>query len=118
NFIQIDRVLRSHGFSAPEIYRENPKEKLMLIEDFGDTSFTKAMALHPEQEWPLYELAVRLLVHLHECSIDGLSLHRYTKEMLNAELQIFIDWCLVNKMEPSRAGTAGAALLAIFEGLY
>jgi len=62
-FLAVARILREAGFSVPAVLAADAGAGLLLLEDFGDDSYTGLLALG-EPEGPLYELAVDLLVEL------------------------------------------------------
>src|SRR5690348_18453121 len=62
-FVAVDRILRELGFSAPQILAGDDAAGLLLIEDFGDDTFTRLLA-KGEDEARLYELAVDVLIAL------------------------------------------------------
>lgn len=64
-FVRIARLLIGLGFSAPRILAENETDGLLLIEDFGDGTFTRILAAAPGEEEALYALAVDTLAALH-----------------------------------------------------
>lgn len=64
DFQRIDLHLRGLGLNAPEILAADPAQRLLLLEDFGDASFSKVMAQDPAQEIQLCEMATDVLVHL------------------------------------------------------
>src|SRR5260221_8962753 len=43
-YVAVATILREHGFSAPEIYAEDRERGFLLIEDFGDDTYTKLLA--------------------------------------------------------------------------
>jgi aminoglycoside/choline kinase family phosphotransferase len=62
-FIAIDRHMIRLGLSAPQIYNIDEGNGFLLIEDFGDSTFTRLLAAgHDETE--LYALAVDSLIQL------------------------------------------------------
>ena len=63
-FIAIADILRRLGLSAPEIKAAQPDDGLLLLEDFGDGTFTRliAQATDPAE---LYSLAVDALAVIH-----------------------------------------------------
>ncbi|MBV9585577.1 MAG: phosphotransferase, partial [Alphaproteobacteria bacterium] len=63
-YVTVARILREHGFSAPEIYAEDREQGFLLIEDFGDDTYTKLLAKGADEEG-LYRLAIDTLVALH-----------------------------------------------------
>ena len=52
------------GFSAPRTFAVDEEEGLMLLEDLGDRTFTRALAAGDDED-ELYRLAVDLLIELH-----------------------------------------------------
>lgn len=65
-FITIDHYLRAQHLSAPEIIESDPENGFLLLEDFGDATFTKVLQNSPAREAEIYKCAVKVLVHLHE----------------------------------------------------
>ncbi|WP_246148981.1 aminoglycoside phosphotransferase family protein [Skermanella pratensis] len=63
-FVAIARLLRGLGLSAPGIVAERPGAGLLLIEDFGDSTFTRLMDRGADPA-DLYRLAVDALIALH-----------------------------------------------------
>jgi aminoglycoside/choline kinase family phosphotransferase len=63
-YIAIAEILRDLGLSAPEIYAEDRARGFLLIEDFGDDSYTRLLARGAEER-ALYALAVDTLAALH-----------------------------------------------------
>ena len=63
-YVTVAGILRAHGFSAPEIYAEDRANGFLLIEDFGDDTYTKLLAKGAD-ETALYTLAIDTLVALH-----------------------------------------------------
>ena len=63
-FLNVDALLRKLGLSAPEILAADPGEGLVLVEDFGDDTFTRLLG-DGADETALYCLAVDLLIALH-----------------------------------------------------
>ena len=94
-FLAIARLLRGLGFSAPGILAEDVAAGLLLLEDFGDATYTRLLADGAAEE-PLYALAVDLLVALHR----GLGaaappqVPPYDDERLLAEAALLVDWYL------------------------
>ena len=64
-FVAVARRLKALGFSAPEIYAEDVEHGLLLLEDLGDSTFTRVLAAAPERETALYALATDTLIALH-----------------------------------------------------
>lgn len=63
-FVLIAGLLNRLGLSAPRIFAHDVEAGFMLLEDFGDMTFTRALAAGIDEE-RLYSLAVDVLVELH-----------------------------------------------------
>jgi aminoglycoside/choline kinase family phosphotransferase len=92
----VARHLGALGFSAPEILAAEESLGLLVIEDFGDDTFTRRLAGGAD-EAGLYDLAVDALVALH--SLDAARavpdwLPPYDDAKLIDEALLFTDWYL------------------------
>ncbi len=65
-FIEIGQHLTSHGLSAPEIIEADTESGYLLLEDFGDATFTKVLQESLGREHQIYKSAVDVIVHLQE----------------------------------------------------
>jgi hypothetical protein len=90
-FVQVAGMLRRHGLSAPEIYAEDRELGLLLIEDFGDDTYTRLIACGAD-EADLYKLAIDTLVALQRAVTTAPDLPPYDEERLLAEAALLIDW--------------------------
>lgn len=106
-FIKIDEFLVKNNFSAPKIFAIDTNEGFILLEDFGDESYTKFLASllqNQEQqgvaELELYKKACDCLIELHKLQpLQDIAL--YNNELLFREVMLFVDWYLphVKKIE-------------------
>jgi aminoglycoside/choline kinase family phosphotransferase len=93
-FVGVDAHLRRLGFSAPEILAADLEDGLLLLEDFGDATFTRVLAAGGD-EMPLYELAVDLLIGLHgQKEAAAAELPEYDDARLLDEAVLLVDWFL------------------------
>ena len=77
-FVDVGEYLLSQGLSAPQILEVDKDNGFLLLEDFGDATFTKVLQDTPGRELDLYQSAVDVLVHLGERTQDLLPfLKRY-----------------------------------------
>ncbi len=123
-FIKIDKFLVENNFSAPKIFAVDEKEGFILLEDFGDESYTKALAKalakslekpstesstesstkslakNNAQELQLYKNACDALLELHQISAPS-DVEIYNNAVLFREVLLFVDWYLphVKKIE-------------------
>jgi aminoglycoside/choline kinase family phosphotransferase len=63
-YAAVAELLRNMGYSAPRIFAVDAEHGLLLLEDFGDDTYTHLFA-HGHDETKLYGLAVDLLIDLH-----------------------------------------------------
>ncbi len=106
-FHRVERLLLSLGLSAPRALAVNQAEGLMLLEDLGDRTFTRALA-EGDDERALYELAVDVLIHLHLAAdakaLAAAPLPDYDDDRLLQEALLLTDWYL-----PALSGAATPA---------
>ena len=62
-FLAMARLLAGAGFAVPAILAADEAAGLLLLEDFGDDTYTRLLA-RGESEVPLYELATDLVIEL------------------------------------------------------
>ncbi|MDA0676301.1 MAG: phosphotransferase, partial [Proteobacteria bacterium] len=92
-FIAIARHLVGLGLSAPSVLAEDHANGFLLLEDFGDDTFTRLLG-RGEPEQPLYRLAVDTLIHLHSARRAAMlpGLPAYEATLLLAEVALLADW--------------------------
>jgi aminoglycoside/choline kinase family phosphotransferase len=93
-FVAIATHLAKMGFSAPRILASDVKAGLLLIEDFGDDTYTRKLAAGAD-ETALYALAIDTLVALHRHDeASTVSVPPYDDERLIIEATLLTDWFL------------------------
>ena len=92
-YIAVAQLLRRLGFSAPQVFAEDRAAGFLLIEDFGDDTYTRLLDRGAD-EAALYALAVDTLVELQRAVEPGgsLDLPPYDAERLLAEAALLVDW--------------------------
>jgi N-acetylmuramate 1-kinase len=91
-FLKVARHLTALGYSPPRILAENVPDGLLLIEDFGDDTFTRLLA-HGADETELYRLAIDLLIDLHHRpDATAVDLPPYDAGRLLLEASLLTDW--------------------------
>lgn len=92
DFIRIGACLRTVGLHTPEIYDVDNEGGYLLLEDFGDTSFKKALAAGAGSE-ELYALATDVLSFLRDnIKPEDVALPRYYDSHVHTGLRRMIDW--------------------------
>ena len=93
-FLAVAAHLRALGYSAPAVLAEDRAAGLLLLEDFGDDTFTRLLAAGAD-ETSLYALAVDVLIDLHRHPrATAIALPPYDQERLLAEAALLTDWYL------------------------
>jgi aminoglycoside/choline kinase family phosphotransferase len=93
SYIAVAKLLQSLGLSAPEVFAEDRADGFLLIEDFGDDTYTRLLdrgADEPE----LYALAVDTLIELQRRVLarGAPDLPHYDTARLLAEAVLLVDW--------------------------
>ena len=92
-YVSVAEILRALGLSAPQIYAADGERGFLLIEDFGDDTYTRLLG-NGADEAALYTLAVDTLIELHRAvAARGLpALPPYDEARLLAEAALLVDW--------------------------
>ncbi len=93
-FVTLSRLLNSMGYSAPRILGEDSRDGFLLLDDFGDATYTRAIA-DGADETELYTRAMDVLIDLHDRPPPVADVPDYTDRMLLDEVVLFVDWYLV-----------------------
>jgi N-acetylmuramate 1-kinase len=93
SYVAVSRLLRELGLSAPDVFAKDCKNGFLLIEDFGDDTYTRLLDSGAD-EWGLYALAVDALIELQRAADrrSSLDLPPYDMGRLVAEASLLIDW--------------------------
>ena len=92
-YVVVAALLRDLGFSAPEVLAEDCGDGFLLLEDFGDDTYTRLLDRGVDEP-ALYGLAVDTLVALQRAvaARGALGLPLYDVERLLAEAALLVDW--------------------------
>jgi N-acetylmuramate 1-kinase len=91
-FAAVAGHLQSMGLHAPRVLAADERAGLLLLDDFGDATFERALAAGAAEE-PLYDAAVDVLVALHRHPSPAWA-PPYDRARLDEELALFTDWYL------------------------
>src|ERR1700722_16201136 len=94
-FLAVARLLHGLGLSAPRILAEDVEAGLLLLEDFGDDTYTRLLNRGAAEE-ALYALAVDVLIEVNRRFVAAQApfLPSYDEARLLAEAALFVDWYL------------------------
>ncbi|MBI1215346.1 MAG: phosphotransferase [Alphaproteobacteria bacterium] len=91
-FVKIARHLRLMGLHAPEIHAEDLQNGLLLIEDFGEKTYTRLLN-DGEDAKELFGIAVDALIHLHRhADRNNIQLPAYDEKLMLDEAMLLPDW--------------------------
>ncbi len=93
-FLQVAAHLRQLGLSAPEILDADEQRGFVLLEDFGDDTYSRLLDTG-DDPYRLYGLATDTLIALHHnSSAADIALPAYTDLRLIEEATLLTDWYL------------------------
>ena len=92
-FVGIANRLLSMGLSAPQILARDIDTGLLLLEDFGDATYTR-MLRSDGDEAALYQRATETLIALHSRFSDLGDIPPYDDTRLLDEAALLVDWFL------------------------
>jgi hypothetical protein len=92
-FVVVAALLRDLGFSAPEVLAEDRDRGFLLLEDFGDDTYTRLLERGADEP-ALYTLAVDTLIALQRAAEPRGTpeIPPYDIEQLLGEAALLIDW--------------------------
>lgn len=99
-FVAVAEYLYKSGYSAPEILARDMRAGFLLLEDFGEESFTRILTKQTDDETSLYNTAIDLLAQWHNSPANNSpvgnlpSLPFYNAELYLREVSLFPDWFL------------------------
>lgn len=92
-FVKIARHLSKIGLSAPVVFGFDEEAGLMLLEDLGDSLFSRVVVEQPKRETVLYEAATDVLLHLHKQPVQN-DLLPYSPNVAADLSALIYDWYL------------------------
>ena len=90
--VKIATLLKSNNFSVPEIFAIDYKLGMVLLEDFGEIHVLNILQKNIINTELLYQEIIELLCEIQKIPI---TLHEYTQQDLLRELNIFINWYII-----------------------
>jgi N-acetylmuramate 1-kinase len=92
-YVAVAAVLRNLGLSVPEVFAEDRKDGFLLLEDFGDDTYTRLLERGADEP-SLYALAVDTLVALQRAAEPHGTpeIPLYDMQRLLTEVALLVDW--------------------------
>ena len=91
-FVAVGDMLRAAGLSTPRRLAADVGQGFLLLEDFGEGTFT-ALLSAGEDPTPLYDLAVDALIQMRQAiGAEARSLPAYDAAARVGHLDVFLDW--------------------------
>jgi aminoglycoside/choline kinase family phosphotransferase len=118
-FMRVGGHLQACGLSAPEILASDTEHGFLLLEDLGDSLYTKALQRSPVLEEQLYLAATDVLSELYSTAGMAGQGHflPYDEALMLRECALFSDWFLPAVMDASQAAKLGQEYMAVWQEL-
>lgn len=116
-FLNVRAYLHGRGYSAPALIAADEKAGFLLLEDFGDQSFTRLIREMPEREGKLYHLATEALLKLRHDGLGGYpAIPEYDHALLLREVMLMAEWMLPEILPEKDSEQALPSWKALWEG--
>ena len=98
----VNNFLLNNQIFAPRLYEHNLSKGILIVEDFGDTTFNKIL-VKKNNKFPVYKKLVDLLIKIQKIKPKSKLrsiinkphiIKRYSKNVLHKESDLFFDWYL------------------------
>jgi aminoglycoside/choline kinase family phosphotransferase len=92
SFIKVALHLSELGLSTPRLIEYNKNEGFLILEDFGNDTYTRLLCSGADEQC-LYELAIDTLCYLHNnIKATEISIPEYSTSVLLEEAALLVDW--------------------------
>lgn len=92
SFVKVAQALHALGLNVPEIHAADLQQGFLLLTDLGDDLYQSVLDESSVER--LYGDAMGALITLQACGADATAFPMYSKQLLQAEMQLFFDWYL------------------------
>ncbi len=96
-FVFVDEILENIGTKVPHIHHRDLENGFLLLEDFGDDTFTRLIA-KGASELELYKKAVDALIHIQKNIQHNIGLKEYDFDLMFFEASLLPLWYIKHVM--------------------
>ncbi len=116
-FVVLSEFLIRQGLRAPNVLAFDERNGFVLLEDFGNITFTTILNTGNERELELYSIATQALETLKGCTRPSF-IEDYSVAKLVAEVSIFIDWYWLYEKGSKAPALIKQSFLALWTDLF
>ncbi len=116
-FVFVDELLENIGVKVPHIYHRDLDNGFLLLEDFGDNTFTRLIA-QGANEINLYQQAVNALVHIQKNVSENPGLKEYDFDLMFFEASLLPLWYIKYFLKQDLDENAMTEFKEIWQELY
>jgi len=122
----VNNFLIKNKIIAPKIFQHNLPKGIIVIEDFGDTTFRKIL-IKKKNKLPIYKKLVDLLLKIQKIKPKSKlksiinkphKLKKYSKKILQKESNLFFDWYLPSLLNKKKNKKIEKKLKIILSKVY
>ena len=116
-FAFVDEILESKGIKVPHIFARDMENGFLLLEDFGDDTFTRLIAAGADEE-NLYRQAIDSLIRIQKQFMQNPGLKEYNFDLMYTEVSLLPLWYVKYVLKKELDNKAMAEYKAVWEELY
>ncbi len=116
-FVFVDELLENIGAKVPHVFHRDLDNGFLLLEDFGDDTFTRLIA-KGKNETDLYQQAVDALVHIQKNISTNPGLKEYDFDLMFFEASLLPLWYIKYVLKHDLDDDAMNEFKEIWEELY
>lgn len=90
-FVSILTILHGYGYSAPELFAQDEEKGFLLLEDLGDSIYSRVLAKGACPEQALYAEAVALIADMTRKPVPA-GVAPYSDALFERELKLLTEW--------------------------
>ena len=113
-FIEVARLLKSAGLSAPDVHHEDMDLGFMMLTDFGERLYLDAIGEGSERVEELYRDAIEGIVRMQRMGSPS-TLPPYNEQLLRREMALFTDWLLPKQLLLETSKGEAALIARVFD---